>query len=175
MSTSTASSAIIAEHLLVTDWPSASSLVVGSGELHRGAFAKRASLYLVRLLPQLRLPLSNTIDRVTEIHGQLHTNVRVFPSEEVFFWCNIEMGWWTNLGKDDRERSKAFDMLSQARMDWAVFARIALGRALRDVRAYVLNPVRAKLLPPKKKRVIETTASSSSAAKEIEKTSPDEF
>ncbi|CAJ0604454.1 unnamed protein product [Cylicocyclus nassatus] len=65
--------------------------------------------------------------------------------------------WWTNLGKDDRERSKAFDMLSQARMDWAVFARIALGRALRDVRAYVLNP---------KKRLIETTANSSSAAKE---------
>ncbi|CAJ0591920.1 unnamed protein product [Cylicocyclus nassatus] len=57
--------------------------------------------------------------------------------------------WWTILGKDDRKRLKAFDMLSQARMDWVVFARIALGRALRDVRAYVLNPLRAKLLPPK--------------------------
>ncbi|CAJ0610583.1 unnamed protein product [Cylicocyclus nassatus] len=44
-----------------------------------------------------------------------------------------------------------------------------------DVRAYALNPVRAKLLPPKKKRVIETMASSFSAVKEIEKTSPDEF
>ncbi|CAJ0591304.1 unnamed protein product [Cylicocyclus nassatus] len=44
-----------------------------------------------------------------------------------------------------------------------------------DVRAYALNPVKAKLLPSKKKRVIETTASSSSAVKEIEKTSRDEF
>ncbi|CAJ0608719.1 unnamed protein product [Cylicocyclus nassatus] len=51
--------------------------------------------------------------------------------------------WWTNLGKDDRERSKAFDMLAQARMDWAVFTRTALGRASGDVWAYVLNAVRA--------------------------------
>ncbi|CAJ0589597.1 unnamed protein product [Cylicocyclus nassatus] len=35
--------------------------------------------------------------------------------------------WWPNLGKDDKERTKAFDVLSQARMDWAVFARIAFG------------------------------------------------
>ncbi|CAJ0590339.1 unnamed protein product [Cylicocyclus nassatus] len=60
-------------------------------------------------------------------------------------------------------------------MDWAVFARIALGRALGNVRAYVLNAVRAKLLSSKKKLVIETTASSSSAVKEIENTSSDEF
>ncbi|CAJ0595897.1 unnamed protein product [Cylicocyclus nassatus] len=38
--------------------------------------------------------------------------------------------WWTNLGKDDKERTKSFDVLSQARMDWAAFARTALGRAL---------------------------------------------
>ncbi|CAJ0607538.1 unnamed protein product [Cylicocyclus nassatus] len=64
--------------------------------------------------------------------------------------------WWTNLGKDDKERSKAFDVLSQARIGRSSLAQ--LSEEPWDVRAYELNPERAKLFPPTKKRVVQTTA-----------------
>ncbi|CAJ0602271.1 unnamed protein product [Cylicocyclus nassatus] len=43
--------------------------------------------------------------------------------------------FWLGLGNDDETRTKTLDKLSEARL-WNGIARVAIGRALADVRAY---------------------------------------
>ncbi|CAJ0602652.1 unnamed protein product [Cylicocyclus nassatus] len=83
--------------------------------------------------------------KVTYSKGRILRNLGFGEKKCPLRWCELirrgfaatrfrinaeSTNWWTNLGKDDKERTKAFDVLSQARMDRAVFARIALERAL---------------------------------------------
>ncbi|CAJ0592418.1 unnamed protein product [Cylicocyclus nassatus] len=75
--------------------------------------------------------------------------------------------WWMSLGEEDDAREKFFNKLSEARVDWSGRARIAIGRALADIRTYHLDPERDALLPSKKKRVVIEGSEGSSIIKEL--------
>ncbi|CAJ0600986.1 unnamed protein product [Cylicocyclus nassatus] len=61
---------------------------------------------------------------------------------------------WMSLGEEDDARENFFNKLSEARVNWSGRARIAIGRALADIRTYHFDPERSALLPSKKKRVV---------------------
>ncbi|CAJ0600135.1 unnamed protein product [Cylicocyclus nassatus] len=62
--------------------------------------------------------------------------------------------WWLDLAENDDARERLFHVLSEKRVIWSGKTRIAIGRALEDLRRYHFDPDRAMLLPSKKKRVM---------------------
>ncbi|CAJ0608152.1 unnamed protein product [Cylicocyclus nassatus] len=70
-------------------------------------------------------------------------------------------------GEEDDAREKFFNKLSEARVDWSGRARIAIGRALADMRTYHFDPERDALLPSKKKRVVIEGSEGNSITKEV--------
>ncbi|CAJ0601185.1 unnamed protein product [Cylicocyclus nassatus] len=56
--------------------------------------------------------------------------------------------FWLGLGNDDEARTKMFDRLSEARMKLCGLARVAIGRALGDLRAYHFDAEKEMLSPP---------------------------
>ncbi|CAJ0609794.1 unnamed protein product [Cylicocyclus nassatus] len=57
--------------------------------------------------------------------------------------------WWLSLAVDDDGREKLFNVLSEKRVVWNGHARIAIGRALADIRTYHFDPERSALPPSK--------------------------
>ncbi|CAJ0588435.1 unnamed protein product, partial [Cylicocyclus nassatus] len=62
--------------------------------------------------------------------------------------------WWLDLAENDDAGERLFHVLSEKRVIWSGKTRIAIGRALEDLRRYHFDPDRAMLLPSKKKRVM---------------------
>ncbi|CAJ0597394.1 unnamed protein product [Cylicocyclus nassatus] len=60
----------------------------------------------------------------------------------------------TSLAEDDDGREQLFNVLSEKRVVWSDHARIAIGRALADIRTYHFDLERSALHPSKKKRVV---------------------
>ncbi|CAJ0599056.1 unnamed protein product [Cylicocyclus nassatus] len=71
--------------------------------------------------------------------------------------------FWLGLGNDDEARTKMFDRLSEARMKLCGLARVAIGRALGDLRAYHFDAEKEMLSPPSKKRFCPATTQDSLA------------
>ncbi|CAJ0589062.1 unnamed protein product [Cylicocyclus nassatus] len=59
--------------------------------------------------------------------------------------------FWLGLGNNDEARTKMFDRLSEARMKLCGLARVAIGRALGDLRAYHFDAEKEMLSPPSNK------------------------
>ncbi|EYC05445.1 hypothetical protein Y032_0082g1587 [Ancylostoma ceylanicum] len=55
--------------------------------------------------------------------------------------------FWMELAGNDADRETMFNTLSDARTDWSALARVAIGRALADVRAFTYKNTDQPLVP----------------------------
>ncbi|WKY04437.1 hypothetical protein Q1695_005439 [Nippostrongylus brasiliensis] len=58
--------------------------------------------------------------------------------------------YWTNLGNNDYARAKAFVALKKQRESWISHYRVAIARAMNDIRQYVDGPDETRIVPASK-------------------------
>ncbi|EYC22857.1 hypothetical protein Y032_0016g2990 [Ancylostoma ceylanicum] len=62
--------------------------------------------------------------------------------------------FWMELAGNDADRETMFNTLSDARTDWSALARVAIGRALADVRAFTYKNTDQPLVPSHKRKIV---------------------